>query len=254
MNNKKHIPIIFICEEINIKNLAVALISLLENAGKSTKYDVYILSKIAYSVENQFSFNFEIPKKYDFNLNFNVYSDIKNDNFYEISTTIATFYNQIDRCIYLDCNVVVQKDLYDLFNFNLNNSYVAGVKQIGNEYIAHNVMVIDCVALRKLQNNNMLSSNLSDENTMISEPQLIGTIDLKYNLSAYYVKNEYSFNFGNNVDINTDIFKVFNQNEIFSALSDNVIFSYNDSWNPFVSLLCSFFDVWDKYYTLSKFY
>lgn len=230
--NQIIIPIAFICEEINIKPLSIALVSLLENTGNKTKYDISILTKRSYT-QNSLDLINIFKGKYNCDITFLKINETVN-SVEEIGKLISINISNINRCIYLNHNVVVQKDLSSLFNLNKNNYSISGVREVENNDINSNVLLLDCVKIRQ----NIIK---------------IGKIDLKYNLQAFFIKGEKSFNFGENIDIKNDLIEKFDQKELLFALQENVIFSYNDLINPFNSSDCCFFQEWWSYFKLTQF-
>lgn len=227
--NNKIIPITFICEEVNIKSLSIALVSLLENAGNETRYDINILTNKRYTPNNTKLIEV-IKEKYNCNITF-YKIHYTCTSIEEICKLISYNFNNLNKCIYLNHNVIVQRDLTELFNISSSNNSIAGVRQIDDE-INSSVLLIDCEKVR-------------------SDNSKIGEIDLKYNLQAYLLKGEKSFDFDKQVEIKSDFVSKYDKKQLKSALKENVIFSYTDDVNPFITGDCSFVDVWFKYFNIS---
>lgn len=223
--NKNIIPVAFATDENYAMPLSVAMTSLLENANENTHYDINILIKLNFSQENT-DLIFSLKEKYKCDITF-INIDKTYENIEEIAKSTTNYLDEINKCIYLNHNVVVQKDLTELFKIDLENNTIGGVRQIDDE-INSSVLLIDCDKVRK----NEIK---------------IGEIDLKFNLQAYLLKGEKSFNFSKQVEIKSDLVEKFDKKQLKSALRDNVIFSYTDDVNPFKSSDCSFEYEWDKY-------
>lgn len=229
---KMLISVVFISEPKELKSLLVAIVSMLENERDTTKYEIIILSETGYNYENEKLF-LNLEKKYDCKIT-NIKSEvISKDNCEKISKQIAINLNDIDRCIYLDYNVIVQRDLTELYNFDLGEQSIGGVMDIEFNKLSFSVMIIDCAKIREL--------NMCE----------VKQIDLKFNLRAKYFQDENSFDFGKNVIVAEDLIKSFEKKQLREAFKENVIFSYTNEVNPIVSQSCSFTEEWLSYYLKS---
>ena len=126
----------FICDSHYVIPTAVAITSLICNKNPDTYYDIYI---IAADLSER-----EIEKFYEFKgSNSNIYiikeSLKKFEGMYKYGhlthATYLKFYlpdlilNQ-DKVLYLDSDIIIQKDLADLFKINIEDYYVGAVKDI----------------------------------------------------------------------------------------------------------------------------
>lgn len=222
--------IVFICEENNIKSLSVAIISLLENANTITDYEVYIIHQNKYSQENYYKI-LDLENKYiGCKIIFKQENTIDNFDCLSISTFISKTIANIHKCIYLDINIVVQKDLSDLYNIALDNYSIGAVREINsvNEFNS-SVMIIDIEKVRKFNAE-------------------ITTIELKYNLKAEFFEEEKSFNFRSKIKMNSSLQRNFDLKELKSALKENVIFSYHTNNYPLKNDKSSFtYDWWKNF-------
>lgn len=134
--NKEVLPIFFAVDDGYMPFLAVTLQSLIDNS--SDKY--YYLVKILYT--NVSESNKKKIKKYErenVNIEFvdlNYYiEEIKDKlytrDYYSKSTYFRLFipnlYPQYNKALYLDCDIVLLKDVADLFNIDMEDNLVAGV-------------------------------------------------------------------------------------------------------------------------------
>ena len=133
------IPILFAADNNYIKYLYVAICSLLINSNTSTRYDLYILTPKSYpkNIIKEFS---RLQKKYNVSINYVIMGndfDNKDDkkrflpssSYYYLK--IADIITEYDKAIYLDPDIIVLEDLSELFNIELDNKYIAGVKAAG---------------------------------------------------------------------------------------------------------------------------
>lgn len=128
------IPVVFCADKNFMIPLQVALESLMCNKKMNTDYDIYVLhsddldvSKIELNViDNKTKLHF-----------------IAMGDMYQLAYisnpvwTAATFYrlclhrvlpNTYMKCIYCDCDVIINCDLWNLFNENIDDYYLAGIK------------------------------------------------------------------------------------------------------------------------------
>ena len=113
------------------------MISILENKNKNTYYAFYLLVPSTFSKNNANKI-LSIAYKYICYIYFmNVEEKIfKNIKMNISHTSVQTYYclligellpNEIDKCIYLDSDICICKDLSDLFNIDIKDNYIAGV-------------------------------------------------------------------------------------------------------------------------------
>ncbi len=134
-NNKEVLPIFFAVDNGYIPFLAVSLQSLVDNSSKNHFY----LIKILYT--NISEENMEKIKKYErenVNIEFvdlNYYIEKIKDKLYTrdyySKTTyfrlfIPNLYPQYNKALYLDSDIVLLKDVYELFSIDMEDNLVAG--------------------------------------------------------------------------------------------------------------------------------
>lgn len=116
---------------------ATSLYSLLDNKNKDTIYNIYIL----HHPDTEISFFDVIEKKFNIKLNFINMGDIANNLFISRHIQTPTYYrlfiteviSNIDRCIYLDGDTIINKDLTELYNIDMGDKIIGGVLDIYNE-------------------------------------------------------------------------------------------------------------------------
>ncbi len=114
----------------------VAITSMLENAKKDTTYKFNLLISGDFTYENYQKF-LDLNKKYPNKCEFN-FINMKNayqGNKTADHITAPTYYRlqlpsliSDSKCIYLDGDIIVKQDLSELYNVNIDDCYVAGVK------------------------------------------------------------------------------------------------------------------------------
>ena len=130
------VPIVFSSDDIYAPFLYITMVSILENANKNTFYAFYILVSLNFSKKYQNLIN---KLKYDYKC---IIHFIFIKNFFvktvrKISYITSTTYyrlligdilpEEFEKCIYLDIDICVCKDLSELFNINIGDNYIAGV-------------------------------------------------------------------------------------------------------------------------------
>ena len=134
---KMEIPIAMCLDNNYTLPTIVAMTSMLENVKEETEYKYYILVSGDFTDENKQKI-LSLKEKYkskQFEINFiNMKDKFKNAN--EFFLKMPTFYrlvlpsllSQYQKCIYLDGDIIVNKDLSEFFNIDLEDNYVGGVK------------------------------------------------------------------------------------------------------------------------------
>lgn len=134
MNSQK-IPIILASDEHIFFTIGIVIVSMLENAKDTTFYDVYILCTETINKE-------EKDKLYTLTLQYKNLSisfiEMK-DTFKNIPSThehvtyvsaykflIPSLFPQFDKVIYLDTDIIVRKDLTELYNIDIKDNYIGG--------------------------------------------------------------------------------------------------------------------------------
>lgn len=130
------VPVVVAASPSYVQPLAVTLTSLLENAGPSTNYDIYVLVADEYpghvnakvmDLVNRYrgtTITFMVVD-HDFDHVKVATSHVRVQTYYRL--LIPSRLAHLDRVIYLDVDVVVEQDLTPLFRTALDDRYLAGV-------------------------------------------------------------------------------------------------------------------------------
>ncbi len=125
------------------KHMAVTICSVLKNAQKTDELFFYILDGgISDNTKSKIS---EMKKIKDFSIQYyRIDSDMfKNCTIFGQYISIVTYYRfiiasvlptDVDKVLYLDSDVIINKSLAELFNEDIENYYFAGVQDIGYYY------------------------------------------------------------------------------------------------------------------------
>lgn len=164
MNND--INICLSCDDKYSIYAGVVITSILVSAKKDDNLNFYILDGGITDFHKKEIISLNSIR--DFNINFvsidedlfNDYKNIKTQSYISIATyyrlKISKLLLDVDRIIYLDCDMVVNTSLKELFNINLDNYYIGGVKDIdpinvkeNPSYINAGMLVMNLVNIKK---------------------------------------------------------------------------------------------------------
>lgn len=135
MNYDKTIPIFFATDDNYMPYLDVAIRSLIDHTSVNNKYDIYILNT---GLNPVFKAKIQKQEKQNVSIKFcdiSFYVEEIKDKFRSIMHFgIATYYRlfiqnlfpNLEKVLYLDCDIVVLRDVADLFNVDLGDNMLAG--------------------------------------------------------------------------------------------------------------------------------
>lgn len=132
------IPVVFATDENYIFYTVVAIASMAENAGKDTFYRIYIL--VSGKLEKGHHLFSDVQEKYS-NIKISLLPvgecHFRHVHINNTHVTKATFYRlllgellQVDKCLYLDSDIIVNTDLQELYEVELESEYIAGVRDL----------------------------------------------------------------------------------------------------------------------------
>ena len=140
---KKRIPIVLAADNNYRYPLMVTMLSAIMNADEGTEYQFIILISEKFEFDsikliNKLLQQYNMPEAVFYDMHAK-YSDMK---IHVNHLTYACFYRlqlpellkDVDKCIYLDVDTIVKKDLSLLFDIDLEDNYIAGVKAAGYYY------------------------------------------------------------------------------------------------------------------------
>lgn len=191
--------------------------------------------------------------------------------------TTPTFYrllasdllpNKYDKCIYLDADICVCKDLSEMYNIDMEDNYVAGVVAAGyyfknnynsnrlnipnaNTYINAGSIILNLNEIRK---NNLTETFLRlSENNYTSQDQdvinvacygKIKLLPLKYNFMTKYLKKYKNNNFNN----------LYGKENIHDALNNPLIIHFADKIKPWQQIITKYDEIWLNYAKQTPYY
>lgn len=143
---EREINLFFTCDENYIPFFAVTLQSIKENSSKKNNYIIKVLhsNNIKYTTQEKFiqtfaDDNFEI-EFVDISEQIRpVFASLHTRDYYSKSTYyrlfIPTLYPDIEKALYLDCDIVLLEDVAKLYSFDLGDNYVGAVHDQSVEQI-----------------------------------------------------------------------------------------------------------------------
>jgi len=164
------IPIVLSSDNKYASYLYTTMISILENGYKNTYYNFYLLVPHTFSKKNENKI-LEINNKYKCYINFIYFKNVFENIIMKIPhITLTTYYRlligeylpkEIEKCIYLDVDICVLKDLSELFLIEMKNNYIAGVVAAGYYFNEkENCERLNLPSMRQYVNAGMLVMNL----------------------------------------------------------------------------------------------
>jgi lipopolysaccharide biosynthesis glycosyltransferase len=167
------IPVAFICDSHYVVPTVVAITSLICNKNPDTYYDVYIIAADLSEMEIGKFHEFREPRAdiQIIKVSLKKFKDIP--KFIHITSTSCFEFDlpdlipHEDKVLYLDGDVIIRKDLSDLFETNINDYYAGVVKDIGmvnnslhiQDYFNSGVMLLNLKLMRNNDTSTVLFNN-----------------------------------------------------------------------------------------------
>lgn len=251
------INIAYPTDETNCKLAYISLISLLENTKSFLNIYIVTYKNNAESLKELFD---TLLEKYDSVCTFNYI--IVDKNYYNKYGIYGTSYNgswhracagelfpELDKILFLPAHgLIINDDLFELYNTNINDNYVAAVpdvlrKKENSNYSDMYVLLINCKKMRednfvqKIKNyflkNGAKSINYSDVmNEMVEDKKVL--IDYKFNYQEPWFTKNYDKT-------------IFNSKEYKNAKKNPIIINYNGISPQYVNCRHSMNNLWWQY-------
>lgn len=130
------IPVLYLSSEYFSRYMAVSMTSLLENKNKDTFYKIYVLVEKQYTKEALVAFERMHEVYNNFSITWVMMDEVFNDTL-ETPSGVGkeTMYRllaaerlpEVDRCIYLDSDTIVQNDLTEMYLYDIGDAYICGI-------------------------------------------------------------------------------------------------------------------------------
>lgn len=274
---KKRIPIVLAADNNYRYPLMVTMLSAIMNADEGTEYQFIILISEKFEFDsikliNKLLQQYNMPEAVFYDMHAK-YSDMK---IHVNHLTYACFYRlqlpellkDVDKCIYLDVDTIVKKDLSLLFDIDLEDNYIAGVKAAGyyypedkkeknremlgikefNQYINSGVLSIN---LKKMRKDNLLEyfNELLKKDFPSHDQDILNVacydhikiLPPKYNaMTKYNVGDKEAYNTIESLPL------CYSREEWNEACDSPIIIHYADRWKPWQDLRGEFVEEWWK--------
>ena len=280
--NRTTIPIILSSDNNYAPFMYITMLSILKNAHSHTFYDFYLMVPSAFSKINENTI-MQLKEKYNCDIHFldmkNAFSDLT----MQIShITSPTYYRllagdllpqEYDKCIYLDVDICVCQDLSPLYNIDMGNNYLAGVKAaiycIRSDYHKSRLSIPDVsnyinagvllMNLKKIREDNLTTKflELSKKNYSSQDQDVVNVacfgkilvLPIKYNLMT-----KYRALFKIEDEQREDIERIYEKENIDTALNNPIIIHYADKIKPWNNKKTPLADTWWHYAKLSPYF
>lgn len=227
------IPVIFAADDNYFFPLYISILSLLKTANKNVAYDIRILHPSCFSEINRNSILKLVSIYQHCTATFYNMQDTYKETKLSIShITTPTYYrlslpsimNDLDKCIYLDVDIIVKQNLADLFNVNIEQYYIAGVRAPDYLYpnIDYTLNELNIPNLDKYVNAGVLLINLQKMRKDNLEQQFNELLPLNYSSQDQHIINKACYP---NIYI---IPPIFNAMTKYDLLDDNIYDSRKD--------------------------
>ena len=253
------IPIVLSSDDKYAIYMYTAMISILKNKNKNTYYIFYLLVPLKFSKSN-INKILSIREQYICDIHFINLDEIifKDIRMHIRHITKTTYYRlligdllpiEIDKCIYLDVDICVCKDLSELFNIELKDNYLAGVispayffaekrqcKRLNissmKQYINAGMLIMNLKQIRKDKMTEKFIE-LTKKNYFAQDQDILNvacfgkiiTLPPKYNAQVY-----------NLVENNPLLRKLYSEKDIIDANTAPYIIHYSNKRKPWNSL------------------
>ncbi len=170
LSNK--INVCLACDDNYSKYAGVVIASILANANHDDALAIYILDGGISETKKEEILSLKSIKDCEFNFvdidesMFTEYSKIKTHSYVSIATyyrlKLTSLLPDVDRIIYFDCDMVINSSLRELFNTELDNYSIAGVKDINRKMVKENPSYVNAGML-VFNLKNMRADGVEDE-------------------------------------------------------------------------------------------
>lgn len=281
MRTDSEICVVYITDENYAMPTYISIMSLQENGGNE-RYKVYILGD---DVSEESRKRFEELNTVDFKV---VFLTVRNDEYQRLAETCLTVGTHVsktalfkfnlpeilteDKVLYLDCDVIVNKSISELFRTDISEKYIAAVDDMGDEirdgqsylaskigmsgehYFNSGVMLLNLKLMRE-ENipQELLRYRQNEANYFMDQDALNFVLSAK----RYFLDRKYNFT---STVVNTylledicDRFCEKHYDTVDSCIRDQVIIHLTDKLKPWVYNVPWFTDLFLKYYNKSAY-
>lgn len=269
---EEKIPVVFSADDRFIIPAYTAIWSMLKNAFEKFFYDIYIMYSEDLSDKNK-AFLLRIEKEFkNCSLTFlkadgRQFEHVNLKEGITVSTMfrllVSDYLQQYDKCLYIDCDVVVLGDVSALYTVDIKEDYIAAVKDGGVQYFFEEnrgyAKTIGISDMRNYINGGVLVMNMSairndglkerflscaGEKYLYADQDILNRccqhrikyLPLKYNLFRRFYGRMHLLQ-------DTD----FSKDELEEAQGSPVILHYAEGSKPWINLQGNASDIWWEY-------
>lgn len=272
MVEPKNIPVVFSCDENYNMPLCVSLLSLLKKAKKTTFYEVFVLLEKDFSEKSKEKILSLRGKYPNCSITFCQLGSDFDQAYVSVHITKAAYYRlkiasilpNISKCLYMDCDILVLNDLTELFDTDLENNVLAGVRPASVDqeaqisrgfkesscYINSGVMLLDLEKIRR-ENLEERFLTLAKHKYQFHDQDIINfacegkikRLDLKFNIPTVYIMQK-----GEQVKHKAALEKNYTKEEIQYALKNKVVLHFLGTIKPWNLRDMFYGEVWWMYH------
>lgn len=269
------IPIVLAADNNYAMPMLVTIASLLQTAKPNTTYNFNLLVSGDFSEANKKKIRRVCEQHKKYKLDFINMNDAYKDAHLQIAhITTATYYRlelpsllpNINKCIYLDVDLIAKKDLSALFRINIDDKYLAGVRAAGyyqsqekieyhrerlgleefDPYLNAGVLMMNLAKMRKDGMEKVFADLVEKEWSSQDQDILniachdkIRVIDFKYNvMTKYPLKNDRAYT------KRFSLKKSYSKKEWNSGRKNPTIIHYADKRKPWKDLESIYAEEW----------
>ena len=264
------IPIIFAADNNYMPCTSVAICSLFENKKPSTKYDVYVLCPSGIN-KKYIRLIVKMAARHNSTVNFvNMRDQFSAFRSQIEHISIVTYYRlllpsllpQYKKCIWIDGDTIVCRDLSEMFHTDMSNAYIAGVlaPYAGKDPAYAGVLHIG--DMRQYVNAGVLVWNLALMRADNLESRFLRLMNVDFKMMDQDILNvacyghikllPFKYNVMNKVAVPEErrqavATKLYSEYELQNGFANPVILHYCDAKKPWSHSNIAFYDLWRKY-------
>ena len=169
-NGKKIIPIVFATNKDYAPYVAVAIESIYENSSPEYFYDINIL--IDASMTNMLKAKFNNVEYQNMSVRmWDVRNCFKGINLYSVGHysrqmyfrwLIPEIFPQYEKVLYLDCDIVVNRDIAELYNADIGDCYIGAINNFLRSNMEHYVKEKLGLSVKQYYNSGILLININE--------------------------------------------------------------------------------------------
>lgn len=267
MENIKFVPVVMFTDNNYVIPTIVTITSLIENKNVNTEYGIYVLgnnlSQESLSLLNSISGVKAENHKSRFSQFEGTHQHVSSTDLFKFD--LPETFPQYNKILYMDVDMIVQGDLSSLYATELDDNYVAAVKDMrgmvsGHHHTRNNLTSyfnagMMLLNLQKMRNKNISNKLIDyklhkDQGLFMSQDALNCTFGTK----VKYLSPTYNY-MGPNLVFYTpkEIMKFYgiDQNTYDKIVTNALIVHLTDKKKPWKTISAWGADLWRKYYLLS---